>query len=293
MRNLLTFIGLVLFCWPLHAQTESFFYGVNGEPLNRSEQAIEQKEVHQRSENRYVVKTFRRDGEKWEQTLKEKIKVAGNGTLRIRAYQDRLFPDKYNRFMQTIQPGSYDFTETRLEKILREGSSSSFIPLHLEGKVTEYYPNGTLKSRSIYKYNQLVSNENWLPDGTRYIDSIFYSADTEPEYKMGNEFFRKYILQKLAASEIDLSQIEDVVVLGWVVMEDGQVDGVIPLRGRSRSLNQLLAESISELPGEWEPARLDGRPVRYYMSIPLNFIQRDVTFQDLEFSQGVLHYNIY
>ena len=60
--------------------------------------------------------------------------------------------------------------------------------------------------------DQLVSNVNWLPDGTRYIDSIFYSTDHGPEYKMGEDFFNNYLIQQLRSSQIDLNQIQDEVV---------------------------------------------------------------------------------
>jgi hypothetical protein len=39
------------------------------------------------------------------------------------------------------------------------------------------------------------------------------------------------------------------VVIGWVVLETGKLDGVIFLQGKSRQLNELLVNAISELPG--------------------------------------------
>jgi hypothetical protein len=91
-----------------------------------------------------------------------------------------------------------------------------------------------------------------------------------------------------------MSQIEDLVVLGWVVMENGELRGSIALTGKSRQLNEFLVKTIAELPGYWTPALLDGVPVRYFMSIPLNFMHREANFQELELSPGgVMHYNKY
>ena len=76
-------------------------------------------------------------------------------------------------------------------------------------------------------------------------------------------------------------------------MESDKIDGAIALKGKSRQLNQILVNTIIELPGYWTPAVLDGKKVRYFMSIPLNFIHQEVNFQDIEFSSGVMHYNRY
>ena len=284
---------LYLVLLPLAGQEGNHFYGVNGEPVKSQEDAIELREVKQKSGKKYVIRFYLRKKEKWNLIKKEKIRVTGEEELRIRLYENKLFPETYYRSMQAISPDSYFFKETRLEQIIREGESSSYLPLHLEGTVEEYYPNGQLKSKSIYRNNQLLSNENWLPDGSPYIDSIFYSADAEPEYKLGNLVFRSHVMQSLIAAEIDPGKIEDQVVIGWVIMENGKLEGAIPLSGKSRGLNQLLANAISDLPGTWEPAKLNGEPIRYFMSVPINFMQREVMVQDLEFSGGMLHYDVY
>jgi hypothetical protein len=100
-------------------------------------------------------------------------------------------------------------------------------------------------------------------------------------------------MQQINRSEWDLSQIQDKVVIGWVVMETGNLEGAIALEGKSRQLNQFLANVISNMPGAWQPARLNGVPVRYFMQIPLNFEVRDVNFQELDYSTGRLHYSKY
>ena len=197
------------------------------------------------------------------------------------------------REMEKSAPGEYHFSESTMGNLLRTGTSSRYLPLHLEGIVTRYYSNGEVRSKSLYRDNQLLSNENWLSDGSKYIDSIFYSADKEPEYQMGDNFFKSFIIQKLADSKLDLTQIEDEVVIGWVVLETGKIDGAIALQGKSGQLNELLVNTISELPGYWIPAELNGKKVRYFMSIPLNFIQRGVSFQDIELSSVMLNYSRY
>ena len=176
---------------------------------------------------------------------------------------------------------------------IREGFTTRTLPLHLNGTVKEYHSNGELKSVSLFENNQLISNENYLRDGSKYIDSIFFSVDKEAEYKFGESFFNNYILQSLAQSKLDLSQIDDEVIIGMVIMETGRIEGVIALQGRSAQLNNYLVQLVSSIPGEWQPATLNNKKVRYFMRLPFNFRQSDVRFQDVELSGGMLHYNSY
>ena len=291
------FLLIILLCVipviHLPGQEEVYHYGANTKPVDQIDEAIRYEEVIRKSDKKYVIRTHHKVNQKWVQVKKEKIKIQMDGSQTVYYNTGSIFPKRLYREMNKIGPGEYLFKESTLNSLVRTGTSSRALPLHLEGLVTEYHPNGELKSKSVFRNNQLLSNENWLPDGSKYIDSIFYSVDHEPEYQMGDNFFKSFLIQKLAASKIDLTQIEDQVVIGWVVMETGEIDGVIALKGKLRQLNQFLVNTIMELPGTWQPAVLEGTQVRYFMSIPLNFIHKEVNFQELELSSGTLHYNKY
>jgi len=286
-------IGLVL---PLTAegQTNVYYYGINSRPVKSMSDAITYDEVRKKSESKYIIKTHQLTEGHWKQVKKEKVKLTGNNTQTIHYNANTWFPKKIFREYETVGPTEYLFKESSINNLIRTGSSSSYLPLHLEGLVTLYHPNGEIKSKSIYKENQLVSNENWQSNGTKYIDSVFYSVDQEPEYQMGDEFFKSFLIKKLKQSKLDLTQIQDEVVIGWVIMETGTMDGIIATKGKSRQLNEFLINIIAELPGTWTTAKLNGVTVRYYMSIPLNFLTRDASFQEIDFSPGgVMHYNKY
>ncbi|MDX2431053.1 MAG: hypothetical protein QNK35_08980 [Bacteroides sp.] len=276
-----------------------YYYGPNSKPVQIADDALVVKELRHKSDTKYTIKTrLRVEGDKskdeWQIFEQEKITIENDRTHSIRRKGDGFFSKKIYRKMTERKPGYYEFSETDLSGgILRTGFSSSFLPLHLEGVITEYHSNRELKSISEFEDNQLVSNQNWLRTGEPYIDSVFYSTDREPEYKMGPEFFHSYILQSLANSKLDLSEVNDVVEVGWVVMENGEMEGVITLSGKSMQLNQLLVNTIAGMPGDWQPAMLDGKAVRYFISVPLNFSHLSASFQELELSSGTLHYNKY
>lgn len=296
MKKLMQYIVpcfFLLLTMVLKGQEGTYYYGSNSRPVGKLEEAAKYKEVLKKSDRKFVVKTFEMQQESWNQVLKEKVKIQGDNSQVILFRSESFFPKKYTREFEEIVPGKYLFREYNLERLLRSGTTAQNLPLHLEGEVTEFHSNQEVKSISYFRNNQLVSNQNWLRDGTHYIDSIFYSVDQEPEYQMGDDFFNSYLLKKLEESGLDLKQIEDQVVIGWVVLESGLLDGAIALKGKSRTLNEFLVKTIVEMPGKWQPARLDGVAVRYFMSIPLNFIQSEANFQDLDFSGGTMHYNRY
>ncbi len=272
---------------------ENHYYGANKRPLNSENEAMFVKEVTKKSEKKYVIETRVLAGSAWTHLERQKIRVDQDGTLRIRIKDERFFPRKVFRTISGSVSGLYTFEETAKDQKFRTGTSSSYLPLLLEGLVTEYHNNGREKSVSIYENNQLQSNQNWHPDGSPYIDSIFYSADQEPVYIPGVAYFQSCLIQHLAEAKVNLDEYDDDIVIGWVVMETGHIEGVIPLKGKSNELNQILVESIARIPGQWEPAILDGKRVRYFMSIPLTISHQGAKFQEIELTQGVLHYNKY
>ena len=289
-------ISLIILAFSLESMGQEgvYYYGANSKPVSQISDAVSYKEVKKKSEKKYIIKIHQKKEGVWQKIRKEKVNIDADGNQTIRYNDNTIFSKKFYRSMEKTGAGEYLFKESTLNGPIRNGSSSKYLPLHLDGSITEYYPNRELKSKAVYYDNQLVSNENWLSNGSRYIDSIFFSVDEEPEFQMGDNFFKSYLLKNLQKSGIDMSEIEDLVVLGWVIMESGELARPITLTGKSRQLNEFLVKTISEMPGTWTPALLDGIAVRYFMSIPLNFMQREANFQELELApSGVMYYNKY
>lgn len=291
-RTIIATVMFMILAEPGNGQ-KIFYYGTNSRPVATEEEAIVINTLHQKSESKYLLETRIKRNNAWMEPERQKIRIDQDGKLRIRTTGERFFPKITIREITFSEPGLYSFKETSKGIKTRTGTSGRYIPLLLEGEVTEYHPNGNKKSVSLLQNNQLISNRNWLPNGNSYIDSIFYSADREPVFQPGVAYFKSSILQQIAMLKTNLEEYNDEIIIGWVVMENGVMNGVIPLKGKSKQLNELLADIIAGIPGEWEPAILDGKPVRYFMSIPLTISHSNAKFQDIEFSSGMLHYNIY
>ena len=103
----------------------------------------------------------------------------------------------------------------------------TFLGLDVEaGEPEVYYYAGSKKSVSMYDDNQLVWNQNWLKDGEKYLDTIFYSVDTWPEYLNGATELKTHLRDHIVSSQYYKQEMEGTVLLGFVVTEYGDLEGV-------------------------------------------------------------------
>ena len=287
IRTLSLIFFLTLTALKASPQDTVYYFGSDHRLVPSVREASFMKKIYYRSARRTVVKPFTREESAWKPEPKRTIKDPRAGGHLIIKVHDHLFaPETTNQYYREISAGRYAFREYRHGELMREGTASRMIPLILEDTVKEFYPSGQVKTVAIYHSNRLLSNKNWLRDGTPYIDNIFYAADQIPEYSNGNAFFRSFILREIHNAGIDLTQIDDRVVLGWVITETGELTGIHVVSGKFRELNQAMVNIVSELPGSWSPAVLDGKKVRYYMTIPFNFGQAYRTFDYLQLNSN-------
>jgi periplasmic protein TonB len=86
--------------------------------------------------------------------------------------------------------------------------------------------------------------------------------------------------------------MEGRLVVGFVVMENGNIKGLRIENGLGLEMNNLALTAFHTLKGEWQPARLNGENVRYYQLFPINFIYRDFDFDYLEMRGSMLYWEI-
>ncbi len=247
-----------------------------------------QKKLTRKSEKKVNIKRLVLHDNIWKEEANSCIKSIDETHHKISNKNEGIFSKKIIREFEKTDGDIIHFKEYYDDKLIRSGSTTSLIPLVLEDTLKVYFPNRQLKSVSIYENNQLISNENWNNDGSKYIDNIFYSVDETPEYSLGQEHFKYYILKSIQDAKIDLGQYNDKIVLAWVVMEDGSIQGVRRVSGKSAGLSNFLIELIESLEGNWIPAELNGEIVRYFMKIPFNFAHHTEGFDNIELSGGML-----
>jgi hypothetical protein len=286
------YILFLFFPFLLSAQNDTVYYfGPNGK-MNPEGKSILIKKIKYRGENRVRVQTEKlADDSTWTVLFTERIsrKNPNHFTIRIKGQE---FSKRIERRFEPQPDGTFKFTDLQNNQVKRTGYTLSKIPLIFHGEVIEYYPNGKIKFISVYKNNELVSNQNRKENGEKYISNIFYSVDREPRFLRGTQALHTHVLKTFRESEIDLSQIEGRLVVGFVVMEDGTIDGIRIERGLGLDLNNLALTAFHTLQGKWQPARLNGENVRFYQLFPINFIYREFDFDYLEMRGSMLYWEI-
>lgn len=274
----------------LTAQNDTVIYlGVNGR-LGLSSGKNIKKEIQYKSEKKIKIKTFGFTGSGWSKIQTETLKKTDENIYRI-TVRTRTSKQIMHRQYIPLDNGLYKFTELVENQITRTGYSKSVVPLILHGKVTEYYLNGTKRSVSEFRNNELVSNQNWLEDGQEYLDNIFYSADTPPRFTPGMDSLHRHLMETFEKNEVDYSVLSGEIEVGFVVMENGEIDGIRLLKGINRTVNSMVLSAFRNLEGEWKPARLNGKKVRYLQKFPVNFMGNRTKFDFIDFQSGVMHWD--
>lgn len=287
----LWFILLLIYPITVFSQSDKIiFFGVNGKTKDIQKKDI-QKEIRYRSNKKVSVKTYKSTEKEWVLIYTEKITVENDSVYEIKMKGDE-FSGKIRRVFEPKGDNLWKFTDWLGETIKRTGLTKSKIPLILEGEVTEFYPLGRIKSISQYKDNELISNQNWLPNGDKTVDDIFYSVDREPWYEPGLQALHNHIMQTYKKYNFDFSTVEGRIVVGFIVKTDGTIDGIRIIKGIAPTVNQIALNAFASMEGDWIPAKLDDKDVNYLQVFPINFIYNSYDFETLEMKGSMLYWTI-
>lgn len=289
MKSLFYLLGfLFLFRVAQASERIVYYFGSNDRPVETLEEAKYMKSVSAKGKRMWIIKSYEKIDGAWQLEEIHKIKNISEELQLIRIKKSLLFSTRIHRYYNKSDTELYEFRELIGKQEVRKGSAASLIPLHLEGEVHTNYLDGQLKSVAHYKNNQLQSNINWLPDGTEYYENIFYSVDKEPEYSLGFGNFRNHVLAGVIESGYGIAEVDEEIILGWVIMEDGTLKGVHKVSGKLEVLSGIIIKQIEALPGHWNPAVLNGQQVRFYMTVPFRFTKQNEYFDNIELRDGVL-----
>lgn len=275
------------------AQKESVVYiGTNGK-LTTIDQAIFMQKTLRKSSKIMTVQTYQLTDAKWVKLYTEKYKTLNDSTYQINGNRENYKGTTFRTFTN-LADGSIKFRDVAKDQLVRSGFAKSVVPLLAHGQVTEYYSGENKKSVSEYNENELVSNENWKENGDKYIGNIFYSVDSDPTFNPGIKVMHQHILKGFKDAGIDISAISGSLILGFVVMENGTIDGIKIIKGLGPNINSVAYESFASLQGSWTPAKLNDKTVRYFQIFPINFIYKSQSFEFAEFGKGgILHWGAY
>lgn len=93
----------------------------------------------------------------------------------------------------------------------------------------------------------------------------------QPEYPGGLKALHKFIASEVRyPAEARLNNEIGEVLIGFTVGIDGHLTGIRVLKSVSESLDKEAMRVINKT-GYWYPGKKNGKPVRFEMSIPINF----------------------
>jgi hypothetical protein len=286
------FLVFVITSFSAHCQKGSTIYlGKNGKLTTLEHAEIIQK-IKKKSEKNTTILLLNKSADGWDKMMTETYRKENDSTLFVRT-GSKTEALSWRRIFHLQNDGTYRFKDMTKGRTIREGLSKTLIPLTLHGKSTEYYPSGQIKSISIYENNELVSNENWNEDGSKYIDNLFYSTDVDPIYTPGIGVLRNHLLTDLKNAGVDIVALTGTLTLSFVIMENGKIEGIKILKGLGTNINNVVFQSFLSLPGEWKPARHNDQPVRYCQVFPINFINKTQSLEFAEIRGGILHFGAY
>lgn len=289
MKAIFHVFFLILFPFILLAEGDTIIVtGVNGR-LHDSISNEQMLVVENRGSERIQVTFYTWIDGKWVKEKTERsTKLAPN---RYRMVWGRgRNKTSLTREYRLLDSGYYEFVESIGQQVVRRGTTLLRFPILPHGVLLSYYPNGPLKSEEIFQNNEMVSNKNWLENGLPYVDDLFYSVDRYPAYSRGNEQINRQILAKLKENKVDFSAIAGTLELGFVIYENGKIGSFRVLKSIDPELEEMVVDAIRSLEGEWTPARLNDRPVRFFQRFPIHFNHYEMQVEFFDYHSGLVQF---
>lgn len=102
-------------------------------------------------------------------------------------------------------------------------------------------------------------------------DSIYNVVDQMPEFPGGMEAMMHYLSDNIRYPEkAKDDNIEGRVFIQFVVEKDGSIGEVKLLRGIGGGCDEEAIRVVKSMPN-WEPGKIEGKPVKVYFSLPIVF----------------------
>ncbi len=100
---------------------------------------------------------------------------------------------------------------------------------------------------------------------------VYLSVEQMPQFPGGDKALLSYLHSSIHYPQIALENgIQGKVILKFVVNTDGSVGDITILRGIDRSLDEEAIRVVKGMP-KWSPGRQNGRVVRVYYTVPIDF----------------------
>lgn len=138
-----------------------------------------------------------------------------------------------------------------------------------QGMRLTYWENGRLKRRDSL-FNGEVIRGLCLDSSGSPIEYFDYYIP--PGFPGGVDGFVQFIMTEVRYPYPDkINNVEGRVLVHFMVDTDGHVRNVKVRESASSTLERAVVKAIEYSGRQWEPAMVDGEPVRFYFAVPVNF----------------------
>lgn len=264
MRILLTILLLLLSVQISFSQRDTIVYYKNHAPQATSQNAHNQVIVRHKNNKTSILQECSFKNGKWIVEQTELIKLKKNGRYNISEGSSH-----YERSYKKIK-GGYEVEEFNYKGKLRyKGLSKSMFPLHRVGQ-WQNLNNGDVVGINVYKEetmtkSYIIANNKRLPTNT------YANADSLATYKDGEETYSKDLARSVKYPLVcQQNGITGQVLVLFAIDENGSPSEIQILKGTDQYLNKAATVSVKSCKN-WTPAFKDGKPVKVYSIVPVNF----------------------
>ncbi|MBJ6110791.1 TonB family protein [Hymenobacter sp. BT523] len=102
-------------------------------------------------------------------------------------------------------------------------------------------------------------------------DSVFINPEVRPQFVGGDKAFAAYLAKSIRYPQVALQRrISGKVYVNFILSAQGKVTDAHVISGPGNGLNDEALRLVWLMP-PWEPARVNGQPVRVACTIPIAF----------------------
>jgi len=102
-------------------------------------------------------------------------------------------------------------------------------------------------------------------------DSVFINPEVRPQFVGGDKAFKAYLAKSIRYPQQALARhVSGRVLVNFVLSAQGKVTDAHVISGPGSGLNDEALRLVWLMPA-WEPARVNGQPVRVACTVPIAF----------------------
>ncbi|MBF9143620.1 energy transducer TonB [Hymenobacter properus] len=102
-------------------------------------------------------------------------------------------------------------------------------------------------------------------------DSVFINPEVRPQFVGGDKAFKAYLAKSIRYPQQALQRhVSGRVLVNFVLNAQGKVTDAHVISGPGSGLNDEALRLVWLMP-PWEPARVNGQPVRVACTVPISF----------------------